>query len=116
VLAGLEREPRVLVMVRVRRADVHGVDGRIGDELAVAAVRLRVRGGTDLGEEGACAGRIAAAGGRGDDGVVDVGRGAGGGRGEDVLGEDCLGLAEVCGLVGWLAVGDAAAAWVRLAD
>jgi hypothetical protein len=92
VLAGLERAPRVLVVVRVGGPDVDDVDVGIGDEVAVAAVGARGGGRrADARQEVARAARVAAAGGGGDDGVLDVRRGARGGRGEDVLGEDCPG-------------------------
>jgi hypothetical protein len=40
VLAGLEREDRVLPVVAVRRGDVDDVDVGVGDELLVRPVRV----------------------------------------------------------------------------
>ena len=40
-LAGLDREHRGVVVHRVRRRDVDGVDERVGDEVGVRRVRAR---------------------------------------------------------------------------
>jgi hypothetical protein len=47
VLAGLERQPGVRVVERVRRGDVHDVHRRVADQLLIGAVRRT----TELGRE-----------------------------------------------------------------
>lgn len=52
VLAGAQRELRVLEVVRVRRCNVDYVDGWVRDELGVCAVCAGRGGRADLAEEG----------------------------------------------------------------
>jgi hypothetical protein len=69
----------MLVMMRMRRADVHDVDIWIGDQFSIAPVRFGLLGSVDDGEEVGGAGGGVARCGCGED-VDYVGLAAGGGR------------------------------------